>query len=658
MGAIADGWLAYCAGFGAGIEPDPDLWVDQWADQYMVIPKKSGAAEPGPYRTERTPYAREPMRALSPLDPCRRVVVVGASQLMKTQIGLNWVGAGIHQAPANFLVLLPTTNITKRVSARIGETIRAVPELRDRVAEPRSRDAKNTIDTKEFDGGTLYIATAGSASNLAEIPARYVWGDEVDRWDANVDGEGDPVQLAEARTSTFEFNAKVYFSSSPTVEGQSRIWDLYLEGTQERFHVACPHCDHPHVLEWNADVTVTWNADVTEAWFICPECGAEIHEHHKPALLAGGQWVAGAAGDGRTRSFHFPAQYAPLGWLSWVSMARQYVKAKAALDQGNQEPMQVFYNTRLARVWTPTEENAKADQLKARADDYRLRTIPAGALVLTLAADIQPNRIELDIVGWGEGLERWIIDHQVLWGSPSEDAVWRDFDAVLTAAIPNSAGIPMGIAAALIDSGGHNTQDVYNYARLRRNRKVLAIKGASRPGRPIIAARPSKMDINYRGRSEKHGVELWFVGTDTAKDWLAARWLVAAGPGAVHFSKDLPDEYYAQLTAERRLTRYRKGHKISEWVKNKADRNEALDLNVYNLAAAYWLGLHRRRPHDWAAMRAKLLPPTGDLFATPAAGVAAGSPVPAADPSLQTSTPLTAATLGGGIDLSQWKRGP
>ncbi len=628
MGTLADGFLVYLAGFGNGIEPDPDLWIDEWADANMIIPKKSGSAEPGPYRTDRTPYAREVMRCLSPLHPCRRVVVMGASQLMKTQVGLNWVGASIHQAPANILVLLPTSNVAKRVSSRISDIIRAVPELRERVAEPRSRDSKNTMDTKEFDGGTLYITTAGSASNLAEIPARYVWGDEVDRWDANVDGEGDPVELAEARASTFEFNAKIYFSSSPTLEGESRIAALFKDGDQRHFHIACPHCAHDHVLEWEG---FRHNGEMTEAWFVCPGCGAEIHEHHKPALLAAGRWVAHGQGDGRTVSLHFPAQYAPLGWLSWLSMARQYVKAKAALDQGDQEPMQVFYNTRLARCWNPSEESAKADQLKKRAEDYALRTIPPGVLILTAAADIQPNRIEVDIYGWGEGLERWVIDHQVLWGAPSEDAVWRDLDAVLTGVIPHPSGMPLRIAAALIDSGGHNTQDVYNYCRPRRNRKILAIKGASRPGRPVIANKPAKMDVNFRGRQEKHGVELWFIGTDTAKDWLSSRWLLETGPGAIHFSKDLPDEYYSQLTAERRLVRYRKGHKITEWVKNKADRNEALDLAVYNLAAAYFLGLHRKQPHDWAAMRAKIDPPTRDLFAAVApsgSSVTGPSPVP------------------------------
>ena len=152
MYAVSDGILCYFSGFSRGLLPDPDLLIDEWADRFMIIPKKSGAAEPGPYRTERTPFAREVMRCLSPVHPCRRVIVKGASQLLKTQVGLNWITASIHQAPANILVLLPTSNIAKRVSHRIGETIKVVPELRERVAEPRSRDSRNTMDAKEFDG--------------------------------------------------------------------------------------------------------------------------------------------------------------------------------------------------------------------------------------------------------------------------------------------------------------------------------------------------------------------------------------------------------------------------------------------------------------------------------------------------------------------------
>lgn len=615
---IADGYSAYQQSFAAGLKPDPDMWVDEWSDAHMVIPKESGAAKPGPYSTDRTPFARAVMRALSPAHPAQRVIVKGASQLMKTQVGLNWICAGIHQTPANMLVLLPTSNIAKRVSNRIDKTIKAVPVVAERVAEPRSRDARNTLDTKEFDGGTLYITTAGSASNLAEIPARFVWGDEVDRWDVNVGGEGDPVTLAEARTSTFEYNKKVYFSSSPTIKGASPIDALYQEGDQQRLYVPCPHCGHSHTLEWER-MRYDLDAGTPTAWMVCPECGAEIYEHFKPQLLAAEDWRPTAPGDGGyTVSFEISALYAPLGGISWLSLARQYVKAKVALDRGDQEPMQVFYNTRLARVWDAAEETAKAKELQDRAEGYQLRTIPAAVLALTCAVDVQPNRLEVQITGWAEGMERWIIDSQILWGSPSEDAVWRDLDAIITTPLPHPSGVSLPISATLVDSGGHNTQDVYNYCRLRKHRRVLAIKGASRPGRPIIAQKPGKVDVNWRGRVEDKGAELWMIGTDTAKDWLASRWHLPTGPGSIHFSTDLPDEFYTQITAERRLTRYKKGHKVSEWVKDKAIRNEQLDLAVYNLAAAYFLGLHRKQAPDWEKLRQQINPATRDLFSTPA----------------------------------------
>ena len=270
--AIADGGDVYLKAFCAGLAPDPELWIDEWADEYQRIPAGNGP-EPGKYRTDRTPFAREPMRCLSPAHPCRRVVAMAASQLLKTQVALNWLSASIHQAPGNMLTLLPSGNVAKRVSSRIGKTIDEVPVLRERVAPARSRDSRNTMDTKEFRGGTLYITTAGSAANLSEIPARYVYGDEIDRWEVSVDKEGDPVELAEARTSTFGRNAKIYYSSSPTLEGVSRIATLFKEGDQRYYHVPCPHCGEFQQLEWE---NLRWGDDFSWAAYACSSCGTLI----------------------------------------------------------------------------------------------------------------------------------------------------------------------------------------------------------------------------------------------------------------------------------------------------------------------------------------------------------------------------------------------
>jgi phage terminase large subunit GpA-like protein len=442
---------------------------------------------------------------------------------------------------------------------------------------------------------------------LSELSARYVYGDEIDRWEVDIGEEGDPIELAETRGSTFGRNAKFYFSSSPTIKGASRISDLFDGSDQRHYYVPCPTCGHMQILEWER---LHYSPDFSVVHYQCvgPDCDVLIEEYHKGEMLAKGEWRAHAEGDGETVGFHLNALYSPLGWMDWKSLAKQFEKAKKAQAKGDLEPMQVFYNTRLAKVWDAAQEQTKADVLRQRArlEGYSLGAMPTAVLMITGAVDVQANRLEFMAMGWGVGMERWVIDFQVVAGDPADERTWAALDELLKAKYRHPCGVGLGILAVAVDSGGHHTDEVYQFCRVRRWRNVFAIKGASKPGKPVIAQRPSMVDVTWKGQTERNGAELWFVGTDTAKDWIYNRYPFESGPGALHFANDLPDDFFDQCVAERKVARYVRGHKRIEWVKGKAERNEALDLMVYCLAMAHYLGLNRYKEHDWERVRQSL----------------------------------------------------
>jgi phage terminase large subunit GpA-like protein len=621
--------------FARGLMPDPNMTVDAWADRYMIIPKESGANESGKYRTSRTPHARAVMLALSDSHWCKTVALMGASQMLKTQVGLNWFCSTVHQSPANFLWVLPTGKLAKRTSARVGKTIDAVPEVRERVAAPRARDKMNTLDTKEYIGGALHIVTAGAAANLSEIPARRVLFDEVDRAVANVNGEGNPVALTKARQSTFERNRKSYFPSSPTITGQSIIEALFLQGTRQEALAECVHCGHAQPLVFER----LQEDEAGRAIYPCIECGAVHYETDKNRMFARGLWSEGVPGDGETVSFTINALFQPYGWITWSALLLEYRAARAELEEGSEELMITFYNTRLARCWERKKEQTKASELQARAETYKLGTVPKGGLILVASVDTQPDRLEVKVTAWGEGMEGWVVDYQVLFGSPSEQEVWARLDQLLLARYRHAGGRELSISAAMIDSGGANTHDVYNFTRTRQHRHIYAIKGASTLNKPILSAKPSLVDVNWQGKTMPHGAKLWLIGTDTAKDYLAARYRLASGPGAIHFPSDLPIEYYEQLTAEYCITVYKRGRKVRVWEKKKNDRNEAGDLMVYAVACAHYLGLHKKTPAQWQQVREFVDPDTRDLFQEPPAAAATDTSTAAPAQQIPTAAP-------------------
>ncbi|MBF0115658.1 MAG: phage terminase large subunit family protein [Magnetococcales bacterium] len=564
----------YDQAYFQGLRPDPLLLVSQWADRHRVLASVA-SSEPGFWRTTRTPYLREVMDCLSPSSPVERVVFMSGSQLGKTESGLNWLGYIIHQSPGPILMVQPTVEMAKTYSKqRLDPLIEASPVLRDLVREPRSRDSGNSIFLKEFYGGILRITGANSAAGLSSMPVRFLFLDEVDRYPGDVDGEGDPVALAIQRTVTFA-NRKVLIVSTPTIKGFSRIEAAYEESDQRRYWVPCPFCKQAQVLEWQQ---VQWpDGEREKAYYVCIHCGEIIREHHKGWMLEHGQWIAGASGDGNTVGFHLSSLYSPLGWVSWGQIAVEH-------GQVYRDPprFKAWRNTKLGLSWEESAEQLDGDDLMERREMFG-PLLPPSVVILTAGVDVQDDRLEVEIVGWGRDEESWSIGYWVLWGDPASPAVWQDLENLLYRAFPHSRQVSDHyVRAAAVDTGGHRSMEAYTFCRTRQERRIWAIKGFGGMGKPIWPRRSSR---NNKGR-----VPHFMVGVDAAKESIYSRLrLKELGPGYCHFPLDRDAEWFRQLTAEKITTRYNKGRPIREWVKKSHDRNEALDCRVYAMAALHGL---------------------------------------------------------------------
>ena len=587
-----DGAITYLSAFADGMRPDPDYTVSTWADANRMLSQKA-SAEPGRWRTERTPYLKEVMDELSPSSPVQRVVLMAGAQIGKSETGNNWLGFVIHHAPGPMLMVQPTVDTAKRFSKqRLAPMIEETPILKDRIANNASRDASNSMMSKEFDGGVLIITGANSAAGLRSMPIRYLFLDEIDAYPLDVDGEGDPIQLAEKRTTTFA-RRKVYMCSTPTVKDVSRVEREFLRSDQRRFYVPCPHCGHKQHLQWR---NLKWdNDDPQTAAYACEDCGTLIEERHKADMLAQGEWRSTAPGDGKTAGFHINSLYSPLGWKSWAEIVAEFQQAK-----GDAALLKTFVNTVLGETWE--EEYATklgADDLKNRVEFYTPGVAPARALAVTCAVDVQDNRLAVKLVGWGRDEEGWVLDHMEIYGDPGQQKVWQQLDEIILKPVAHEMAQPVKIMATAIDSGGHFTSEVYAYCRDRRAHNVFAIKGQSQRGKAPIG-KPTKVDLNWKGRTIKSGAEVYPVGSDTIKSTIFARLkLNEPGPGYLHFHAELPGDYFDQLTAEKLVTRYVKGFPVREWTKKSGARNEALDVMVYNYAALQWLYTRYNRRTCW-----------------------------------------------------------
>jgi phage terminase large subunit GpA-like protein len=479
----------------------------------------------------------------------------------------------ISVEPCPIMIVQPTIQDAEGFSQEeIAPMIRDTPSLQDLIADPRARDSGNTVLRKIFPGGYLVLVGANSPRGFRRRNIRLLLFDEIDGYPVSAGTEGDPEKLGEKRTLDFS-NRMIVKGSTPTTKDFSRIERSFLASDQRYYFVPCPDCGHQQTLRWAG---MKWDkGDPSSVVYVCENCASCIPPSKKRWMVERGEWrpsrpeVRGHAG------FHIWQAYSYNPKADWPNLVEEWEESHQ-----DREKLKTFVNTVLGETFDEQQGEAlDHEALYARREDYDAEELlPEGVLMATMAVDVQDNRLEVELAGWGVGEEKWTLGYHVLLGDPGDDELWDRLDELLESRWMHPLGIEIGVAITVIDSGGHHTDSVYRYVKPRQGRRVYAIKGSSTAGHPIAA--------RSRGKS-KAGSALYMVGTDSAKDLLSGRMKKTEhGPGFMHFPASLDEEYFLQLTAERPVPTYKKGVPVREWrVVPKGRRNEAFDLAVYGLAA-------------------------------------------------------------------------
>ncbi len=561
--------------------PPPDLSVSDWAEKHAYLSPES-AAEPG--RWQSVPYQKAILEAFS--DPSiRQITFMKSARVGYTKILNNAIGYYIHQDPCSILVVQPTVEDAQGYSKdEIAPMLRDTPVLRNVVAEIKSRTSESTILKKSYPGGSLMIVGANSARGFRRITVRCVFFDEVDGYPPTAGQEGDQLKLGERRAQTF-WNRKIAYGSTPTTEESSRIYRLYKESDQRRYHVPCPHCQKLHVLQFK---NLKWPKNKPEeAAFFCPNCKERIDESHKFWMLEHGKWIA----KDKTKDhagFHIWSAYSP--FVTWAELAKEFWQCK-----DNPEQARTFINTVLGEVWQEKGEAPEWEKLYGRRETYSFSTVPHKPAILTAGVDVQADRLEVEVVAWCESLESYSVCYRVIAGAPDLPITWARLDELLREQFSGQT-----ITMLAVDSG-YATQSVYNWVRQYPITRVIAIKGQENLRQPVGV--PTPVDVMIDGRKKRRAARLWPVGINILKSELYS-WLRIDKPGPcyLHFP-EYAEEHFKQLTAESVVpVRKRAGYVKMEWRKHH-ERNEALDCRVYARAAAIVLGIDRMTEEHWQNMK-------------------------------------------------------
>lgn len=599
--------------FLEALRPSRPRTISDWAASCRVLSSES-SAEPGPWRNDRTPFLTEIMDELSEHSPTEKVVFMKCSQIGGTEVGINLVGYVIDHAPGPMLVVQPTLELSRLFSKqRLESMFNGNIKLRVKVGHSKSKDKNDTILHKDFPGGTLRLAGANSAASLRSMPVKILMLDEVDAYPQDVEGEGDPISLADKRTKTFSNSRKIFIVSSPKLDKSSKIDAEYQLSDQRKFLVPCPHCDHMQPLVWER---LRFNTKTAQglpvvATYQCENCDEYVEERYKGDMLSKGRWIKYNP-DSLVAGFHINALYSPPGWASWGALAREWIDC-----QGNKEKLKAFVNSNLGLTWQDRGDAPDHDRLYERRESYNLRTLPAGVLLLTAGVDVQKDRLEIEIVGWGRNLVSWSIDYRVIVGDPSQPAVWENLSKILNETFPYEDKRGRKVITAMGVDTGYLTSHVYSWVKTQDHTRVFAMKGDDSV--QSIITLPKQVEVNTQGKRLRRGLRLWPVGVSKIKLELFSYLRLAMAKegepdpvGYCHFP-EYDANYFLMLTAEELQTKTVRGYPRTQWTKVR-ERNEALDIRCYARAAAAIVGLDRFKDADFEKLEKELMPFNNEIY--------------------------------------------
>lgn len=625
----------YRPAFAQGLMPDPDYRISEWAEKHRVIPAETSSM-PGKWRNAVAPYLVEIMDCMSPSDPCRRVTVLKSAQSGGSEAATNVAGFVADVAPGPMLIVHPTLEAAANWDReKLTPNIEVNPRLRKKVVENKGRSGGSTAKHKKFPGGFLALAGANSAAGLRQRSIRYLIKDDWDEWPFDVNGQGDPDKMANARQISYlnSGTAKCLEISTPTNKSTSRSYRAYYEESDQRiWKMRCPHCDEAQEFRFFPLSKEPFRGGIKfnpqppyDAHYVCEFNGCIIEHHEKSKLLATGKWFAQTPGPGKHPGFKISSIFSP--FVPWDDIVKAFLEAK-------DKPLELktFFNLWLGEAWEERGDAPDWKRLLALREPYDPGRIPLGALLVTTAVDVQKDGFYYEVVGWSAGKTSWLMDKGFLPGDTSRAESWLQLDTLYERGYENAWGRAFRSDMMAVDAG-YNTHMVH--AWVRKKERAMAVRGVSGAQAPVLGT-PTKLDVSYAGQKKKSGLRVWPVGDWQAKIEIFS-YLRLEGVkeghesdprGYCHFHELADENYFKQLTSESLVTVAKKGKTVTEW--QQTGENHFLDCRKYNLAAIERIGISRFTAGDWdtlAAMRnAPLETLQGDLLALATQVKAAAQP--------------------------------